>query len=161
MTLLAVIHPLHFRFLSANSQSKAEKTKFNRAEVISLGAISFRLDAISFRFDAIKFQLDAIKFDFGAIKFAAKALRFPFVGPRFSATTDEIFAKASPFGSTRLDEPPFLLKGEYSSLAAGASLEESGMSPDYHFSRCDSWRQIIWAARWGAPASPSRRAISS
>ena len=75
MTLLAAIHPLHFRFLSANSQSKAEKTKFNRAEVISLGAISFRLDAISFRFDAIKFRLDAIKF-------AAKALRFPFVGPR-------------------------------------------------------------------------------
>ena len=77
-----------------------------------------------------------------------------------SATTDKIFAKASPFGSTRLDEPPFLLKGEYSSLA-GASLEESGMSPDYHFSSCDNCRQIIWAARWGAPASPSRRAISS
>jgi len=75
MTLPAVIHPLHFRFFSANSQSKAEKTKFNRAEVISLGAIRFRLDAIRFR-------LDAIKFDFGAIKFAAKALRFPFVGPR-------------------------------------------------------------------------------
>ena len=68
MTLPAVIHPLHFRFLSANSQSKAEKTKFNRAEVISLGAISFRLGAIRFRLDAIKF--------------AAKALRFPFVGPR-------------------------------------------------------------------------------
>ena len=82
MTLPAVIHPLYLRFFSANSQSKAEKTKFNRAEVISLGAIRFRLDAISFRFDAIKFQLDAIKFDFGAIKFAAKALRFPFVGPR-------------------------------------------------------------------------------
>ena len=78
-----------------------------------------------------------------------------------SATTDEIFAKASPFGSTRLNEPPFLLKRECSTLAAGASLEESGMSLNYHFSSCDSWRQIIWAARWGAPASPSRRAISS
>ena len=142
MTLPAVIHPLYFRFFSANSQSKAEKTKFNRAEVISLGAISFRLDAI--------------RFDFGAIKFAAKALRFPFVGPRFSATTDEIFAKASPFGSTRLDEPPFLLKGEYSSLAARTSLDKSGMSLNYHFSSCDNLRQIIWAARWGAPASPSR-----
>ena len=68
MTLPAVIHPLHFLFLSANSQSKAEKTKFNRAEPSCFGAIRFRLDAI--------------RFDFGAIKFAAKALRFPFVGPR-------------------------------------------------------------------------------
>ena len=75
MTLFAVIYPLHFRFLSANSQSKAEKTKFNRAEPSCFDAIKFRLDAISFRFDAIKFRLDAIKF-------AAKALRFPFVGPR-------------------------------------------------------------------------------
>jgi hypothetical protein len=82
MTLPAVIHPLYFRFFSANSQSKAEKTKFNRAEVISLGAISFRLGAISFRFGAIRFRLDAIKFRLDAIKFAAKALRFPFVGPR-------------------------------------------------------------------------------
>ena len=75
MTLPAVIHPFYLRFFSANSQTKAEKTKFNRAEVISLGAISFRLGAIRFRLDAIKFRLDAIKF-------AAKALRFPFVGPR-------------------------------------------------------------------------------
>ena len=75
MTLPAVIHPLYLRFFSANSQSKAEKTKFNRAEVISLGAISFRLDAIRFDFGAIRFRLDAIRF-------AAKALRFPFIGPR-------------------------------------------------------------------------------
>ena len=68
MTLPAVIHPLHFRFLSANSQSKAEKTKFNRAEVISLGAIRFRLDAIRFRLDAIRFDFGAIRFDFGVIR---------------------------------------------------------------------------------------------
>ena len=75
MTLFAVIRPLYFRFFSANSQSKAEKTKFNRAEPSCFGAIRFRLDAI-------RFDFGAIKFDFDAIKFAAKALRFPFVGPR-------------------------------------------------------------------------------
>ena len=82
MTLPAVIHPLYLRFFSANSQTKAEKTKFNRAEVIILGAISFRLDAIrfdfgaiSFRLGAIRFRLDAIKFDFGAIKFDFDAIR--------------------------------------------------------------------------------------
>ena len=75
MTLPAVIHPFYLRFFSANSQTKAEKTKFNRAEVISLGAISFRFGAIRFRLGAIRFRLDAIKFDFGAIKFDFDAIR--------------------------------------------------------------------------------------
>ncbi|MBR3633884.1 MAG: hypothetical protein IKN51_05050, partial [Bacteroidaceae bacterium] len=50
-------------------------------------------------------------FFFKAFSFAAKALRFLNVGPRLKrpslfqdgATTDEIFAKASPLTSTRLD----------------------------------------------------------
>ena len=148
MTLPAVIHPLHFLFFYLPILNLKQR---KQNLIAQNHHVSARLDFGSTQLDLTSARLNL----------PPRLSDFLLSDRACSATTDEIFAKASPFGSTRLDEPPFLLKGEYSSLAAGASLEESGMSPDYHFSRCDSWRQIIWAARLGAPGSPSRWAISS
>ncbi|MBR3114624.1 MAG: hypothetical protein IKH47_02450, partial [Bacteroidaceae bacterium] len=58
-----------------------------------------------------RFRFKALRFFFKAFSFAAKALRFLNVGPRLKrpslfqdgATTDEIFAKASPLFSRLLD----------------------------------------------------------
>ena len=79
MTLPAVIHPLHFRFLSVNSQSKAEKTKFNRAEPSCFGAISFRLGAIRFDFGAIRFCFDGLSIDFDGFSIDSDGLSIDFV----------------------------------------------------------------------------------
>ncbi len=154
MTLLAVIHPSIFVFSLPILNLKQRKQNLIAQRL----SVSARLD-----FGSTRLVFGSTRLNFGStrLNLPPRLSDFLLSDRACSATTDEIFAKASPFGSTRLNEPPFLLKRECSSLAAGASLKESGMSPNYHFSSCDNCRQIIWAARWGAPASPSRRAISS